>query len=102
MIVYDKDKITKIEMDDNDAFEKYNKGEIVEDELFIAHHIIPENEKRPYKSAETIFNELNAQGVPVEIHNGIYCKIVGNTYEAINEQTEIDDYDEYERIFVLK
>lgn len=36
------------------------------------------------KSAETIFNELKEQGIEVTVHNGIYCKVVYNTFEAIN------------------
>lgn len=36
------------------------------------------------KTAEEIFNELQELGVEVEIHNGVYCKVVYNTFEAIN------------------
>ena len=64
------------------------------------HHIIPEEEKRPAKSAEEIFEELKAQDIPVEIHNGIYCKVVYGTFEAINPIPAVDDWDEYEEIYV--
>ena len=56
---------------------------------------VDETIKRPYKSAETIYNEY--QGAKT-IRNGIYCKIIDSTYEAINEQSKIDDYVVYEFI----
>lgn len=62
----------------------------------ITKQVVYVDTKRPYKSIETIYNELLESGVEVAIHNGIYCKVVGGTFEAINEQTEIDDYVLYE------
>lgn len=59
---------------------------------------VDEAKKRPYKSAETIFNELKDKGVEVAVKNGVYCKVIGNTLEAINEQTKIDDYIIYELV----
>lgn len=48
------------------------------------------------KTAEQIYNELKAKGVPVAIKNGVYCKIVYNTYEAINSIPPIIEYTEEE------
>ena len=48
------------------------------------------------KSAESIYNELKAQGVDVKIINGIYCKVVYNTFEAINAIPPVVEYEEGE------
>ena len=77
-------------------------GEIEIQEKLKEHHTVPAEQKRPAKSAEQIYNELQAQGVPVEIHNGIYCKVVYGTFEAINAIPAIDDWDEYEEVYVKK
>ena len=63
------------------------------------HHVVPEEEKRAAKTAAEIFEELKAEGVDVCIHNGVYCKFIYNTYEAINPISAIDDWDEYEEVF---
>lgn len=36
------------------------------------------------KSAEEIYNKLERHGFDVAIHNGVYCKVVYGTFEAIN------------------
>lgn len=48
------------------------------------------------KSAEEIYNELKKQGIPVAIRNGVYCKIVFGTYEAINPIPPVVEYEEGE------
>lgn len=45
------------------------------------------------KTAEQIYNEY--QGAK-EIHNGIYCKKLYNTYEAINPIPPVIEYEEGE------
>ena len=49
------------------------------------------------KTAEQVFNEYNGEKC---IHNGIYCKIVDNTYEAINPIPPVIEYTEEELKFI--
>lgn len=44
------------------------------------------------KTAQEIYEELKTQGVEVVIHNGIYCKVVSGTFEAINPIPPIIEY----------
>ena len=88
------------EVDDSVIAEGLNNGTIKTESIFKEHHVVPAEEKRAGKTAEQVYNELKEQGVPVEIHNGIYCKFIYNTYEAINPVTAIDDWDEYEEVYV--
>lgn len=92
MILYSKDKTTFEEVDDETIQNGLTNGTIIVERVKI-----PKKNKRPYKSSETIYNELKDQGVEVAIKNGVYCKVVFGTFEAINEQTKIDDYDLYIR-----
>lgn len=48
------------------------------------------------KTAEEIYNELLEQGVEVTIINGVYCKVVYGTFEAINPIAPIVEYEEGE------
>ena len=100
MRLYEKNLIDFEEVDDSVIIEGLKSGVVKVEYKLKEHHIIPAEEKRAGKSAEQIFNELKEQGVPVEIHNGVYCKFIYNTYEAINPISPIDDYDEYEEIYV--
>lgn len=100
MKLYEKDLIHFTEVDVSVINEGLQNGTIKIQERIKEHHIIPENEKRPAKSAEEIFNEMKSRGESVEIHNGIYCKFIYNTYEVINPILAVDDWDEYEEIFV--
>ena len=93
MILYNKDKTDFEEVEEEVIEEGLKNGTIV-----VEHIKVAKKNKRPYESAETIFNELKEQGVEVAIKNGIYCKVVYGTYEAINEQTAIDDYDIYVKV----
>ena len=47
------------------------------------------------KTAEEIYNEYQGEK---KIVNGIYCKVIHNTYEAINPIPPIVEYDEGELI----
>ena len=100
MKLYEKDLVNFTEVDEETINDGIKNGTIQTVERVKEHHIVPENEKRAAKSAEEIFGELQAQGVPVEVHNGIYCKVVFGTFEAINPIPAIDDWDEYEEIYV--
>ena len=100
MILYEKSLIDFTEVNESEINEGLQNGTITNTERLKEHHTIPEEEKRAGKTAEEIFYELKAQGIPVGIHNGIYCKIIFNTYEAINPISSIDDWDEYEEVFV--
>lgn len=100
MRLYEKDLINFTEVDVETINQGLQDGTIVIGERLKEHHIVPEGEKRAAKSAEQIFNEMKARGESVEIHNGVYCKFIYNTYEAINPIPAIDDWDEYEEIFV--
>lgn len=92
MILYNKDKTAFGEVEQNVIDEGLQNGSII-----VEHIKVAKKKKRPYKSSETLYNELKEQGVEVAIKNGIYCKVVYGTFEAINEQTKIDDYDIYVR-----
>ena len=48
------------------------------------------------KTAKTIYKELKRKGVDVAIKNGVYCRIVNGTYEAINSIPPIIEYTEEE------
>ena len=48
------------------------------------------------KTAQEIFEELQAQGVEVIIINGVYCKVVDNTYEAINPIPPVVEFEDGE------
>ena len=100
MKLYNKDLITFTEITEQELQEGLNNGTITMEQRVIEHHIVPENEKRPAKSAEEIYNELKAKGESVVIHNGVYCKFIYNTYEAINPIPAVDDWDEYEEVYV--
>lgn len=100
MKLYNKDLETFIEITEQELQEGLNNGTITMSQKVTEHHIVPENEKRPAKSAEEIYNELKAKGESVVIHNGVYCKFIYNTYEAINPIPAIDDWDEYEEVYV--
>lgn len=100
MKLYNKDLTAFTEITDAELVQGISNGTIIITEKLKEHHIVPENEKRPAKSAEQIYNEMLARGESVEIHNGIYCKFIYNTYEAINPIPAVDDWDEYEEIFV--
>lgn len=100
MKLYERNLVDFAEVDDRVIQEGLANGTITIAEKFKEHHIVPQEQKREGKSAEQIYNELLAQGMPVEIHNDIYCKYVYNTYEAINPISPIDDYDEYEEVYV--
>lgn len=100
MILYDKNLENPIEISEEELNKGLQDGTITIEQKVIEHHIVPENEKRPAKSAEEIYNELKAKGESVVIHNGVYCKFIYNTYEAINPIPAIDDWDEYEEVYV--
>lgn len=100
MKLYEKNLVDFTEVDESVIRDGLQNGTIVMQERIKEHHIVPEDEKRPAKSAEEIYNEMKANGESVEIHNGVYCKFIYNTYEAINPITAIDDWDEYEEIYV--
>lgn len=80
MKVYEKDLVNFTEIDDEQFELDFENGNITT-------YIVEEG-----KSAETIFNELKEQGENVAIHNGVYCKVVFNTYEAINPIPPIVKY----------
>lgn len=48
------------------------------------------------KTTQEIYEELLAQGVNVAIRNGVYCKVVYGTYEAINSIPPVVEYTEEE------
>ena len=48
------------------------------------------------KTAQEIFEELQEQGVDVIVINGVYCKVVDNTYEAINPIPPVVEYEDGE------
>lgn len=100
--IYDKDLLTFQEVDDTTFNELLENDSIEVKERFVAHHTIPEEEKRAAKTAEEVYEELLAQGVEVKVHRGIYCKVVDKTYEAINSISAIDDYDEFEEVYAYK
>ena len=66
---------------DLETFEEIDEEQLEQglENQSITTHIIKES-----VSAETIYKQLKKQGVDVAIHNGIYCKVVYETYEAIN------------------
>ena len=45
------------------------------------------------KTAEQVYNEYQGKKC---IHNGVYCKVVLNTYQAINPISPIIEYEEGE------
>ena len=100
MKLYNQDLTTFTEITDSELEEGIANGTITIAERLKEHHIVPENEKRLAKSAEEIYNEMLENGESVEIHNGVYCKFIYNTYEAINPIPAIDDWDEYEEVYV--
>lgn len=100
MKLYEKDLIDFTEVDEGTIQVGLEEGTIETHRKVKEHHIVPESEKRPAKSAEEIYNEMKANGESVVVHNGIYCKFIYNTYEAINPISAIDDWDEYEEVFV--
>ena len=98
--LYNKDLATFTEITEEELQAGLKNGSIVCGERIKERHVVPENEKRPAKSSKEIYEEMKAKGESVVIHNGIYCKFIYNTYEAINPILAIDDWDEYEEIFV--
>ena len=100
MKLYEKDLQTFEEVDEQVISEGIQQGTIQVQEILKEHHVVPEEEKRAAKSAEEIFNEMQQAGESVEIHNGVYCKFIYNTYEAINPIVAVDDWDEYETVYV--
>lgn len=50
------------------------------------------------KTAKEIYDDLKILGFPVAIRNGVYCKIVNGTYEAINPIPPVVEYEEGELI----
>lgn len=100
MKLYEENLIDFTEVDNKTIIAGLEKKTIVIKERLKKHHVIPEENKRVAKTTEEVFNELMEQGIPVTIHNGIYCKIIYNTFEAINPIPAIDDWDEYEEVFV--
>lgn len=93
------------ELDANEL--DYTKGHLIADKLFIAHHeAVPH---KPAKSAQEIVNELESQGVDIEIgfddkpYRILEENDGGRIVEPINDIPETlaqDAYDEYEDIQV--
>lgn len=92
-ILYESNKEDYIEVDESVIEEGLANGIIK-----VEHITFPKKYHRPYKSKETIADELRAKGIEVIVHNGVLCKHIYNTYEAINEQSEIKDYDIYVKV----
>ena len=88
------------EIDEETLNKGLQDGSITIEQKFKEHHNVPANQKRAAKSAKEIYEEMLAEGKDVVIHNGIYCKHIYNTFEAINPISAIDDWDEYEDVYV--
>ena len=76
MKLYEENLIDFTEVDNKTIIAGLEKKTIVMKERLKKHHVIPEENKRVAKTTEEVFNELMEQGIPVTIHNGIYCKII--------------------------
>ena len=100
MKLYEKNLIDSTEVDAEVIENGLSNGTITIRDRLKEHHIVPADKKQQAKTAEEVYNELKAKGEPVAIHNGIYCRFIYNTYEAINAVPKIDDWDEYEEIYV--
>lgn len=100
MLLYDKNLQNPVEITEEALNEGLRNGSITTSERIKKHHIVPDKDKRPAKSAEELYNEMKANGESVVIRNGTYCKYIYNTYEAINPIPAVDDWDEYEEVYV--